>query len=85
MKVYQEGDGFSTRHVVDGYDWASIPAGSTIVDLGGSHGVIPSIIVAKFPHISTVQNLMVTIASAQENVNGTPVQLISHDFSVHEP
>jgi hypothetical protein len=86
MTTYQQGDGFSPRHAVDGYAWGSLPDGSTIVDLGGSHGMISSAVATKYPKLNfVVQDLPETIASAPELDSKLPVMLMAHDFFRPQP
>jgi hypothetical protein len=86
MTTYQQGDGFSPRHAVEGYEWGSLPQGSTIVDLGGSHGMISSAIAKKFPNLKfVVQDLPETIASAPNSESGASVELMAHDFFKPQP
>jgi ubiquinone/menaquinone biosynthesis C-methylase UbiE len=40
MRFFAERPGLEPRLVVENYDWDSIPAGGTVVDVGGSHGII---------------------------------------------
>lgn len=51
MNMMDKRDGVSLRHLVDGYDWASLPEGSLVVDLGGGHGDAAVAIATKFPHL----------------------------------
>lgn len=86
MSSFQKGDGFAAKHVVDGFDWASLPPGSTVVDVGGSHGEIDMAIARKYPHLRfVVQDLPETIASAEEakkiiQDEGLNVKFMVHDF-----
>lgn len=51
MNMIDKRDGVSLRHLVDGYDWASLPKGSLVVDLGGGHGDAAVAVASKFPHL----------------------------------
>nr|XP_036586270.1 O-methyltransferase [Colletotrichum truncatum]KAF6796677.1 O-methyltransferase [Colletotrichum truncatum] len=51
MNMIDKRDGVSLRHLVNGYDWASLPEGSLVVDLGGGHGDAVIAIATKFPHV----------------------------------
>lgn len=51
MNMIDKRDGVSLRHLVNGYDWASLPEGSLVVDLGGGHGDAVVAIATKFPHL----------------------------------
>ncbi|KAF2163672.1 hypothetical protein M409DRAFT_68278 [Zasmidium cellare ATCC 36951] len=86
MSSFQTGDGYSPRHLVDGFDWGSLPEGSLVVDVGGSHGDVDMAIARKSPHLRfLVQDLPETIASTgkarkivhDENLN---IEFVVHDF-----
>lgn len=51
MNMIDKRDGVSLRHLVNGYDWASLPENSLVVDLGGGHGDAVAAIASKYPHL----------------------------------
>lgn len=51
MNMIDKRDGVSLRHLVAGYDWASLPEGSLVVDLGGGHGDAAVAVASRFPHL----------------------------------
>lgn len=51
MNMMDKRDGVSLRHLVKGYDWALLPEGSLVVDLGGGHGDAVVAIATKYPHL----------------------------------
>jgi hypothetical protein len=86
MSSYQKGEGYSVNHAIDGYDWGSLPAGSVVVDLGGSHGDVSVAIAKKFPHLEfVVQDLPETIKSAPQVPDRLPVTFMAHDFFEPQP
>jgi hypothetical protein len=62
------GEGYEPSYLVSNYDWASLDAaGATLVDIGGSHGVICTALAAQYPHMKfVVQDLPKTVASAPQ-------------------
>lgn len=86
MSSFQTGDGYAAKHVVEGFDWGSLPSGSTVVDVGGSHGDIDVAIARKYPGLKfVVQDLPETIASAAEakrtiQDEGLNIEFVVHDF-----
>lgn len=85
MSSFQKGDGYAAKHVVDGFDWASLPSGSTVVDVGGSHGDIDMAIARKFPGLKfVVQDLPETIASAEAARKVIKDERLSIEFMVHD-
>lgn len=46
--------GLSPHYVVKGYSWADLPAGATVVDVGGSHGEYSQAIAREFPLLKFV-------------------------------
>lgn len=51
MNMIDKRDGVSLRHLVNGYDWASLPENSLVVDLGGGHGDAVAAVATKYPHL----------------------------------
>jgi hypothetical protein len=86
MSLFQKGDGYALRHLVDGYDWMALPEGSTVVDIGGSHGDTAIAVTKKFPHLRfVVQDLENTIQTAPEIPEHLPVELSVHNFFEPQP
>ncbi|OBR10554.1 O-methyltransferase [Colletotrichum higginsianum IMI 349063] len=57
---------WSLAHAVECFDWASLPEGAKVVDVGGSHGQLAVEIASKFPHLKfIVQDLPETVETAQ--------------------
>lgn len=50
--------GLAPQYIVNGYPWASLPAGATIVDMGGSHGAFSLAIAREFPSLKFVVQVM---------------------------
>ncbi|GKT47440.1 O-methyltransferase aurJ [Colletotrichum spaethianum] len=81
---------WSLSHAVECFDWASLPEGAKVVDVGGSHGQLAVQLAAKFPHIKyLVQDLPETIATAQKTFDAdssidsgvkSRIQFMSADF-----
>lgn len=46
--------GLSPYYIVKGYSWADLPAGATVVDVGGSHGEFSQAIAREFPLLKFV-------------------------------
>ncbi|KAJ4422363.1 hypothetical protein N0V82_003017 [Gnomoniopsis sp. IMI 355080] len=85
MNMIDKRDGVSLRHMVNGYDWASLPEGSLVVDLGGGHGDAAVAIASKFPHLKfLVQDLPQTIATAPK-ITHLPVEFLAHSFLDAQP
>ncbi|KAK3713684.1 hypothetical protein LTR37_008378 [Vermiconidia calcicola] len=58
---------WSLDHAVDGFDWASLPRGAKVVDVGGSHGQLAVQVAKRHPHLNfVVQDLPETVATAQK-------------------
>ncbi|KAI1870341.1 uncharacterized protein JN550_005269 [Neoarthrinium moseri] len=45
---------FSLEHLVDGFDWASLPRGATVIDIGGANGHASMAVAEKFPQLQFV-------------------------------
>ncbi|KXH68539.1 hypothetical protein CSAL01_02196 [Colletotrichum salicis] len=58
MKSVTDGQGMDLAHLVNGFDWTSLPEGSLVVDIGGSTGHASYAVAAAYPHLSfEVQDL----------------------------
>ena len=83
-----KGPGLEHHHIVDGYDWASLN-GSTVVDVGGSHGSFAIAVAQKFPLLRfIVQDRPEVIGSGQESLPLTlhgRLRFMAHDFFKDQP
>lgn len=90
MGSWSEGDG--STHIRDYYDWASLPKGARVVDVGGAAGHISLPIAEKFVDLEfTVEDQAPVaeqakrlIASFPENVSKR-VKFVPHDFFQPQP
>ncbi|KAI3322493.1 putative O-methyltransferase [Xylariaceae sp. AK1471] len=90
MRFFAERPGMEPRYVVEDYDWGSIPEGGTVVDVGGSHGVICIELARRFPGINfVVQDLdEPTIRDAEQRCPADVadrVRYMVHDFFNVQP
>lgn len=84
MSFFTTGEGFSLRHLTDGYPWESVAPGA-VVDLGGSHGDAAFALARKFPNLHLiVQDLPEVIANSKEE-EGLDVKFLSHNFFDEQP
>ncbi|USP77674.1 hypothetical protein yc1106_04948 [Curvularia clavata] len=84
MSFFTTGEGFSLRHLTDGYPWESVAPG-TVVDMGGSHGDAAFALARKFPNLHLiVQDLPEVIANSKEE-EGLDVKFQIHDFFQPQP
>lgn len=81
MNFFGMKSGFEHKHMVDGYDWATIDTG-LLVDVGGSDGSLSIAIAERFPGIRCiVQDLSEVVMSAKvPPALADRVQFIAHDF-----
>lgn len=85
MSFFTTGEGYSLRHLTDGYDWDTIDSGGTIVDLGGSHGDAAFALARKYPGLHfIVQELPQVVANSKEE-EGLDVKFMVHDFFEEQP
>ncbi|KAH8812830.1 S-adenosyl-L-methionine-dependent methyltransferase [Xylogone sp. PMI_703] len=90
MSSWSKGDG--SAHMRDGYDWAALPKGATVVDVGGAGGHISLAIAQKFPDLQFIvedqppvaSQAQALIASFPEDVSKR-VKFIPHDFFQPQP
>ncbi|KAM7182880.1 S-adenosyl-L-methionine-dependent methyltransferase [Rhypophila sp. PSN 637] len=83
MKCYQRSSGFDSRHITTGYPWEKFGSG-TVVDIGGSHGMVSIGLAQKYPSLSfVVQDLEAIIEGGRANLPAelaSRVKFMSHDF-----
>ncbi|KAF2172651.1 hypothetical protein M409DRAFT_62405 [Zasmidium cellare ATCC 36951] len=95
MRNVAHNETWSLQHAVDGFDWAALPAGSKVVDVGGSHGHLSIAIASKFPHLHfIVQDLPESVSTARTafeadhrldaSVKGR-ISFMDHDFFGPQP
>lgn len=68
MNMIDKRDGVSLRHLVSGYDWASLPEGSLVVDLGGGHGDAVVAIASACPHLRFLVQVSGRLVAASGDV-----------------
>lgn len=84
MRVFTTGEGFSLRHLTDGYPWVSIPFGS-VIDLGSSHKNAAFALARKYPNLRLiVQDLPEVVASSKKK-DGVDVKFMAHNFFEEHP
>jgi SAM-dependent methyltransferase len=90
MSSWSEGDG--TRQMRDCYDWATLPAGAKVVDLGGALGHISLGIAEKFEDLEfVVEDQGPLMEQACRLISSYPdriakrVKFLPHDFFQPQP
>jgi hypothetical protein len=88
MSFLQTFPGLETSYVITGFDWASL-GNATVVDVGGSHGLVSIDIARKFPALHfVVQDLPKVIEDAKKQVPADladRVEFMAHDFFTEQP
>lgn len=84
MRNVAQTESMSFTHLVNGFDWDSLAAGSRVVDVGGSAGHASYALADRYPRLQfTVQDLPETIAAADKGRNAetsSSVQFQGHNF-----
>ncbi|KAF1969842.1 S-adenosyl-L-methionine-dependent methyltransferase [Bimuria novae-zelandiae CBS 107.79] len=84
MSFFTTGDGYSLRHLTEGYPWEPINSG-TVVDLGGSNGDAAFAQAKRFPGLNLiVQEPPEVVVNSQEE-EGLNVKFMTHDFFQPQP
>ena len=86
MEYFQTAPGFEVGHVLESFDWDLVKNG-TVVDVGGSHGVVSIEVARKYPSLQfVVQDRAEVINAVQlpEDVAGR-VTLMPYDFFMEQP
>ncbi|KAF2225917.1 S-adenosyl-L-methionine-dependent methyltransferase [Elsinoe ampelina] len=70
MQGFQANPAFSLSHILANYPFASLPAGSTVLDLGGNTGALGVALARSFPNIGrvVVQDLPLPVAEGRANL-----------------
>ncbi|KAL9096259.1 MAG: hypothetical protein Q9165_001782 [Trypethelium subeluteriae] len=86
MRNVASTEGVSFKHLVNGFDWAKLPSGATVVDVGGSSGHGSIALAKQYPHLKfIVQDLPETIANAKKSFDSSDTTLSSRiDFMAHD-
>lgn len=88
MKSVTASEGTSLKHLLSGFNWASLGT-TTVVDVGGSSGHASIAIATAFPQLNfIVQDLPDTIASAQTALPtelASRISFLGHDFFTPQP
>lgn len=94
MRNVASTEAISFKHLINGFDWKSLPAGSKIVDVGGSTGHASIALAQAFPHLNfVVEDLPETIANSKKAFESHPakaevgsrLQFQEHDFFKPQP
>lgn len=89
MGGHLSGPGYEPSFLLDHYDFAALPSGAIVVDVGGSQGHIALAIVRQFPHLKVVvQDLPSVVDQTVDQVpEGLEQQLtfMAHDFFTPQP
>ncbi len=85
MSFFTTGEGYTLRHLTDGYSWDLIPSNATVVDLGGSHGDAAFALARKYSDFHLiVQELPEVVQNSKEKL-GLNVKFMAHDFFEAQP
>ncbi|KAI1181598.1 S-adenosyl-L-methionine-dependent methyltransferase [Nemania serpens] len=88
MKTLAGGAGLEPHHVVNNFPWGELKEG-TVVDVGGSHGVISLEITRKFPSVScVVQDFEPVVTAAEKEMPADlagRVKFMTHNFFQEQP
>ena len=88
MEYFQSAPSFEVARVLDSFDWSALK-NATVVDVGGSHGVVSIELARKFPLLRFIvqdRNEVVaeSAAAVPEDVAGR-VTFMGHDFFTEQP
>ncbi|PSN62389.1 hypothetical protein BS50DRAFT_638035 [Corynespora cassiicola Philippines] len=91
MRNVASSEATSLKHLVNGFDWGSLPSGATVVDVGGSTGHASAVLAEKFPNLFfIVQDLPETLENLDHVTSSKPdltgrLQFMPHDFFTPQP
>lgn len=88
MQYFQSAPGFEAARVLDSFDWEAVKNG-TVVDVGGSHGVVSIELARRFPSLRfIVQDRDEVIAESSSLVPedvADRVTFMAYDFFTEQP
>lgn len=84
MSFFTTGDGYSLRHLTEGYAWGQLGAG-TVVDVGGSEGDAAFAIARKYPDIQLIVQELPEVVAISKEEPGLNVKFMAHDFFEEQP
>ncbi|KAJ8121801.1 hypothetical protein ONZ43_g1835 [Nemania bipapillata] len=84
MSFFTTGEGYSLRHLTDGYRWDAIGNG-TVVDVGGSKGDAAFAIAHKYPDIQLIVQELPEVVAISKDEPGLNVKFMEHDFFTEQP
>ncbi|KAI8629700.1 putative O-methyltransferase [Xylariaceae sp. FL1651] len=84
MSFFTTGEGYSLRHLTDGYAWGGIGTG-TVVDVGGSRGDAAFAIARQYPDIHLVVQELPEVVALSKEEPGLNVKFMVHDFFKEQP
>ena len=87
MEYFQTAQGFETFHVLESFDWSVLKAGSTVVDVGGSHGIASIEVARKYPSLHFVvqdREEVIKAAKLPDDV-ADRVKFMPYDFFQQQP
>lgn len=85
MTFFTTGEAYSLRHLTDGYDWASVGSGATVVDLGGSHGDAAFALARKYPDFHFIVQELPQVVANSKKEEGLDVKFMVHNFFEEQP
>ncbi|KAH9905813.1 S-adenosyl-L-methionine-dependent methyltransferase [Xylariomycetidae sp. FL2044] len=92
MRLYAARPDLDVRHLVAGWNWGDLPAGATVVDVGGSHGAAAIALARAYPSLGlevVVQDIdaqTIEAADARKPADvGARVRYMVHDFFAEQP
>lgn len=90
MRSFARRPGLEPKYIVENYPWGSLPDGATVVDVGGSHGLIAIELARAFPKLQlVVQDLdepVVKDADTRKPLEvADRVRFMVHDFLTPQP
>ncbi|KAF9891429.1 hypothetical protein FE257_004285 [Aspergillus nanangensis] len=75
-------DRFGLHHLIGAFDWAGLPPGATVVDVGASSGHCSHALATAFEHLNfVVQDLEGTVGNSQ----ASRLKFMAHDFFRPQP
>ncbi|KAF2236496.1 putative O-methyltransferase [Viridothelium virens] len=88
MIMKLQGPGYDVEHLAGYSLWETLPAGSTVVDVGGSHGEVASAIAKRYPSLKfIVQDLEATVdvhTHLSDPLEGR-IRFMAHNFFQPQP
>ncbi|GAM33863.1 hypothetical protein TCE0_013f01071 [Talaromyces pinophilus] len=92
MRNVRSSEAVDIKHLLNGYEWETLPIGASVIDMGGSTGTSAIALANAYPHLTfTVQDLPENAEHGRKAAESLPADIASritfqaHDITIPQP